>query len=93
MNGRYDSGSLAHIMVRTAKNAPANDALLHGRARRCRVCGCETQSSDVCPACADAMRAERSEALSALCRRYGATCIEAVPRAALVEHQRVWRRC
>lgn len=81
------------ILIRTAANAPANDALLHGRVRRCRSCGCETTNDCICPGCAEALRVERVEAQSDLCRRYGATCIEAVPRAALAEHQRAWGRC
>lgn len=81
------------IMVSARANAPANDDLLHGRARLCRSCGCETTNDCICDACAEALRVERAEALSDLCRRYGVTCIEAVPRAALVEHQRAWGRC
>jgi len=73
------------------------EAGLPGRADRetiaCRSCGCETTADRICPACAEALRVERAEALSDLCRRHGVTCIEAVPRAALVEHQRAWGRC
>lgn len=73
------------------------EAGLPGRADRetiaCRSCGCETTNDRICDACAEALRVERAEALSDLCRRHGVTCIEAVPRAALVEHQRAWGRC
>lgn len=81
------------ILLRTRAHAPANDDLLHGRARLCRSCGAETTNDCICDACAEALRVERAEAQSDLCRRYGVTCIEAVPRAALVEHQRAWGRC
>ena len=81
------------ILIRTQANAPANDDLLHGRARLCRSCGAETTNDCICDACAEALRVERAEAQSDLLRRHGVTCIEAVPRAALVEHQRAWGRC
>lgn len=81
------------ILIRTQANAPQRDALLHGRVRRCRSCGCETTADRICPDCAEAIRVERAEAQSDLLRRHRATCIEAVPREALVEHQRAWRRC
>jgi len=81
------------IMVSARANAPANDDLLHGRVRLCRSCGCETTADRICPDCAEALRVERAEAQTDLLRRHRATCIEAVPRAALVEHQRVWGRC
>ncbi len=88
------NGTFGRILVAAAEHA-AREAGLPGRADRmivCRSCGCETQSSDVCPDCAEALRVERAEAQSDLLRRHGATCIEAVPRAALVEHQRAWGR-
>ena len=81
------------ILLRTRAHAPANDALLHGAVRLCRSCGCETTADHICPDCAEALRVERAEAQSDLLRRHRATCIEAVPREALVEHQRAWRRC
>ena len=87
------STAFEEIKIRTAAHAPANDAILHGRVRLCRSCGCETTADRICPDCAEALRVERAEALSDLCRRHGVTCIEAVPRAALVEHQRAWGRC
>lgn len=82
-----------NIKLSAAAHAPANDALLHGAVRLCRSCGCETTADRICPDCAEALRVERVEAQSDLCRRHGVTCIEAVPRAALVEHQRAWGRC
>ena len=68
-----------NIFVRTLENAPANDDLLHGRARLCRSCGAETQSSDVCPACADAMRAERAATLREQCRIHRVRYVENLP--------------
>ena len=89
-------GTFGRILVAAAEHA-AREAGLPGRVDRtmiyCRSCGCETTADRICDACAEALRVERAEALSDLCRRYGATCIEAVPRAALVEHQRAWGRC
>jgi hypothetical protein len=89
-------GTFDRILVAATEHA-AREAGLPGRVDRtmiyCRSCGCETTADRICDACAEALRVERAEALSDLCRRYGATCIEAVPRAALVEHQRAWGRC
>ncbi len=89
------NGTFDHIIVAAAEHA-AREAGLPGRADRmiaCRSCGAPTTSSDgICPDCAEALRVERAEAQSDLCRRYGTTYIEAVPRAALVEHQRAWGR-
>lgn len=87
------STTFEEIKIRTAAHAPANDALLHGAVRLCRSCGCETTNDCICDACAEALRVERAEAQSDLLRRHRATCIEAVPRAALAEHQRAWGRC
>ena len=85
-----------YIIVAATEHA-AREAGLPGRADRmiaCRSCGAPTASSDgICRDCAEALRVERAEAQSDLLRRYRATCIEAVPRAALVEHQRAWGRC
>ncbi len=89
-------GTFDRILVAATEHA-AREAGLPGRVDRtmiyCHSCGCETTADRICPDCAEALRVERAEALSDLCRRYGATCIEAVPRAALVEHQRAWGRC
>lgn len=85
-----------HILLSATEHA-GREAGLPGRVDRettyCRSCGCETTNDCICDACAEALRVERAEAQSDLCRRYGVTCIEAVPRAALVEHQRAWGRC
>ncbi len=43
--------STENILVRTRANAPANDDLLHGRARLCRSCGAETTNDRYCDAC------------------------------------------
>lgn len=84
-----------HILLSATEHA-GREAGLPGRVDRettyCRSCGCETTADRICDACAEALRVERAEAQSDLCRRYGTTCIEAVPRAALVEHQRAWGR-
>jgi len=80
--------SSENIFVRTLENAPANDDLLHGRARLCRSCGAETQSSDVCPACADAMREERAATLREQCRIHRVRHIEDLPVHVLEEMQR-----
>lgn len=39
------------IMVSARANAPANDDLLHGRVRLCRVCRTETTNDRYCDAC------------------------------------------
>ncbi len=81
-------------MVRTAKNAPANDALLHGRARLCRSCGAPTASSDgICRDCADAMREERAATLREQCRIHRVRYVEDLPVSALEEMQAEWGRC
>ncbi len=89
-------GTFDYIIVAAAEHA-AREAGLPGRADRmiaCRSCGAPTTSSDgICPDCAEALRVERVEAQSDLLRRHRAAYIEAVPRAALVEHQRAWGRC
>ena len=81
------------IMVSARANAPANDDLLHGRARLCRSCGAETQSIDVCPACADAMREERAAAQSERCRIHRVRYVEDLPVHVLEEMQAEWGRC
>jgi hypothetical protein len=81
------------IMVSARANAPANDDLLHGRARLCRSCGAETQSSDVCPACADAMREERAAEQARQCRIHRVRHVEDLPVSVLEEMQVEWGRC
>ena len=79
--------SSENIFVRTLENAPANDDLLHGRVRLCRSCGAETQSSDVCPACADAMREERATEQAERCRVHRVRHVEDLPVSVLEEMQ------
>ncbi len=89
------NGTFDRIIVAAAEHA-AREVGLPGRADRmiaCRSCGAETTADRICPDCAEALRAERAEAQSDLLRRHGATCIEAVPREALAEHQSAWGRC
>ncbi len=90
------STTFKSIIVSATAHA-GREAGLPGRVDRettyCRSCGCETTADRICDACAEALRVERAEAQSGLLRRHGTTCIEAVPRAALVEHQRAWGRC
>jgi hypothetical protein len=86
--GVNQSNVFESIMVSARANAPANDDLLHGRARLCRSCGAETQSSDVCPACADAMREERAAALEGRCRIHRVRYVEDLPVSVLEEMQR-----
>jgi hypothetical protein len=94
--GDNQSITFNSIIISATEHA-AREAGLPGRVDRettyGRSCGCETTADRICPACAEALRAERAEAQSDLLRRHGATCIEAVPRAALVEHQGAWGRC
>ena len=85
--------SSENIFVRTLENAPANDDLLHGRVRLCRSCGAETQSSDVCPACADAMREERAATLREQCRIHRVRYVEDLPMSVLEEMQADRGRC
>ena len=86
--GDNQSITFESIKIRTAAHAPANDDLLHGRARLCRSCGAETQSSDVCPACADAMREERAATLEGRCRIHRVRYVEDLPVSVLEEMQR-----
>jgi len=67
--------------------AQANDDLLHGRARLCRSCGAETQSIDVCPACAEALREEQAAALDERCRIHRVRHVEDLPVSVLEEMQ------
>lgn len=77
------------ILLRTRAHAPANDALLHGRVRRCRSCGAETTSGDgICALCADALRAERAAALGERCRIHRVRHVEDLPVSVLEEMQR-----
>ena len=76
-----------NIKIRTAAHAPANDALLHGAVRLCRSCGCETTADRICPDCAEALRAERAEALAERCRVHRVRYVEDLPVSVLEEMQ------
>ena len=90
------NGTFGRILVAAAEHA-AREAGLPGRADRmiaCRSCGAPTASNDgICRDCADAMRAERSEALSALCRVHRVRYVEDLPVSVLQEMQVEWGRC
>jgi len=81
------------ILIRTQANAPQRDALLHGRVRRCRSCGCETTADRICPDCAEALRAERAAALDELCRVHRVRYVDDLPVSVLQEMQAEWGRC
>ena len=89
-------GTFDYIIVAAAEHA-AREAGLPGRADRmiaCRSCGAPTASSDgICRDCAYAMCAERSEALSAMCRIHRVRYIEGLPVSVLQEMQAEWGRC
>lgn len=80
-----------HILLSATEHA-GREAGLPGRVDRettyCRSCGCETQSSDVCPACADAMREERAATLREQCRIHRVRYVEDLPVSVLEEMQR-----
>jgi len=82
------------IMV-SAQSHASRETGLPGRVDRettsCRSCGAETQSSDVCPACADAMREERAAEQSEQCRIHLVRYVDDLPVHVLEEMQR--RRC
>ena len=83
------STTFEEIKIRTAAHAPANDAILHGRVRRCRSCGAETSSgAGICALCADAMREERAAALGERCRIHRVRYVEDLPVSMLEEMQR-----
>ena len=82
-----------NIKLSAAAHAPANDALLHGAVRLCRSCGCETTADRICPACAEAQRAERADALGERCRVHRVRYVEDLPVSVLEEMQAEWGRC
>ena len=86
------STTFEEIKIRTAAHAPANDALLHGAVRLCRSCGCETTADRICPDCAEALRAERAEALGERCRVHRVRYVEDLPVSVLEEMQVEWGR-
>ena len=81
-----------NIKLSAAAHAPANDALLHGAVRLCRSCGCETTADRICPDCAEALRAERAEALAERCRVHRVRYVEDLPVSVLQEMQVEWGR-
>jgi len=81
-----------NIKLSAAAHAPANDALLHGAVRLCRSCGCETTADRICPDCAEALRAERAEALAERCRVHRVRYVEDLPVSVLQEMQAEWGR-
>ena len=86
------STTFEEIKIRTAAHAPANDALLHGAVRLCHSCGCETTADRICDACAEALRAERAEALGERCRVHRVRYVEDLPVSVLEEMQVEWGR-
>lgn len=76
-----------NIKLSAAAHAPANDALLHGAVRLCRSCGCETTADRICPACAEAQRAERAAALGERCRIHRVRHVEDLPISVIEEMQ------
>ena len=85
------NGTFDRILVAATEHA-AREAGLPGRADRmiaCRSCGAPTASSDgICRDCADAMRAERAEALGERCRIHRVRYVEDLPVSVLEEIQR-----
>jgi len=65
------NGTFDRILVAAAEHAD-REAGLPGRVDRttiyCHSCGCETTADRICDACAEALRAERAEALGERCR-------------------------
>jgi recombinational DNA repair protein RecR len=59
----------------------------------CRSCGAETQSIDICPACADAMREERAAEQARQCRVHRVRHVEDLPVSVLAEMQAERGRC
>lgn len=89
------NGTFGRILVAAAEHA-AREAGLPGRADRmiaCRSCGCETTADRICPACAEALRAERAEALGERCRVHRVRYVEDLPVSVLEEMQVEWGRC
>ncbi len=79
------SNVFERIIVSARANEPPNDDLLHGRARLCRSCGCETTADHICPDCAEALRVERAAALGERCRIHRVRYVEDLPVSALEE--------
>ena len=89
------NGTFDYIMAAAAEHA-AREAGLPGRVDRttiyCHSCGCETTADRICPACAEALRAERAEALGERCRIHRVRYVEDLPVSALEEMQVEWGR-
>ena len=88
------NGTFGRILVAAAEHA-AREAGLPGRADRmiaCRSCGCETTADRICPACAEARRAERADALAERCRVHRVRYVEDLPVSVLQEMQAEWGR-
>ena len=81
------------MLERTLHHAPPKDALLHGRVRLCRSCGCETSNDRICDNCARALREERAAALGERCRIHRVQYVEDLPPRVLKAHRDEWGRC
>ena len=81
------------MLERTLYHAPPKDALLHGRVRLCRSCGCETSNDRICDNCARALREERAAALDERCRIHRVQYVEDLPPRVLKAHRDEWGRC
>lgn len=79
------------IIISATEHAD-REAGLPGRVDRttiyCHSCGCETTADRICPACAEALRAERAEALGERCRVHRVRYVEDLPVSVLEEMQR-----
>ena len=87
-------GTFDRILVAAAEHS-AHEAGLPGRADRmiaCRSCGCETTADRICPDCAEALRAERADALAERCRIHRVRYVEDLPVSVLEEMQVEWGR-
>ena len=78
------------MLERTLHHAPPKDALLHGRVRLCRSCGCETSNDRICDNCARALREERAAALGERCRIHRVRYVEDLPPRVLKAHRDEW---
>ena len=89
------NGTFDRIIVAAAEHS-AHEAGLPGRADRktirCCSCGCETTADRICPACAEARRAERADALAERCRVHRVRYVEDLPVSVLQEMQAEWGR-
>jgi len=83
------------IIISDREHLPS-EAGLPGRVDRttiyCHSCGCETTADRICPACAEAQRAERAEALGERCRVHRVRYVDDLPVSVLQEMQAEWGR-